>query len=453
MIYTLMHRNVKVIDIEIDELGHIKSWIKMYNKEHLPIGTIKDFDKMSITKLNDWFSNRTIPLSRFKYKEFSITNNIITNTSLPLKSYGLSLSDQYWIKKENDDIVWDDINFFDNSFSLDLGDLLIGKNPLNKPYNFISPDSSSNGDLLKRWKIINGKRVLLKSGSKPHYYEVFNEIIASKIMDRLDINHVKYSFIKDDNYVYSLSENFITSNKDLVSIYQLFNDYKKNNNESYFDFLIRILDSFKIENYREELNKMFFIDYLIGNVDRHLNNFGIIRDIKTLEFEAIAPIYDSGSSFGFNLNDKELEYAFDLDWKPFKSNKIKTQLDLIDDYSWLDFNKLNMVENDLIEVCLKYDDYISDSRRKAMVKFLRKRIDYIKMRLDVLELNDSYYSKLDLKILDYAKINGVIDNIDSLIPIVNKSHITIQRSINKLVKQKRIERVGANKNGYWKYIG
>lgn len=453
MIYTLMHRNVKVIDIEIDELGHIKSWIKMYNKEHLPIGTIKDFDKMSITKLNDWFSNRTIPLSRFKYKEFSITNNIITNTSLPLKSYGLSLSDQYWIKKENDDIVWDDINFFDNSFSLDLGDLLIGKNPLNKPYNFISPDSSSNGDLLKRWKIINGKRVLLKSGAKPHYYEVFNEIIASKIMDRLDINHVKYSFIKDDNYVYSLSENFITSNKDLVSIYQLFNDYKKNNNESYFDFLIRILDSFKIENYREELNKMFFIDYLIGNVDRHLNNFGIIRDIKTLEFEAIAPIYDSGSSFGFNLNDKELEYAFDLDWKPFKSNKIKTQLDLIDDYSWLDFNKLNMVENDLIEVCLKYDDYISDSRRKAMVKFLRKRIDYIKMRLDVLELNDSYYSKLDLKILDYAKINGIIDNIDSLIPIVNKSHITIQRSINKLVKQKRIERVGANKNGYWKYIG
>ena len=159
------------------------------------------------------------------------------------------------------------------------------------------------------------------------------------------------------------------------------------------------------------------------------------------------------SRFPNGVNDKELEYAFDLDWKPFKSNKIKTQLDLIDDYSWLDFNKLNMVENDLIEVCLKYDDYISDSRRKAMVKFLRKRIDYIKMRLDVLELNDSYYSKLDLKILDYAKINGIIDNIDSLIPIVNKSHITIQRSINKLVKQKRIERVGANKNGYWKYIG
>ena len=306
---------------------------------------------------------------------------------------------------------------------------------------------------MKRWKIINGKRILLKSGSKPYNYEVFNELIASKIMDRLDINHVRYFYLKDDNNIYSASENFITSNKELVTIYQLFNDYKKDNKESYFSFLIIILEGFNITNYKEEINKMLFIDFLIGNVDRHLNNFGVIRDIKTLEIVDIAPIYDSGSSFGFNLNDKELEYAFDLDWKPFKTNKIKTQLELIDDFSWLDINKLNMVENDLIEVCLKYDDYISSSRRNALVKFLRKRVKYICDYLGILKLDDSYFSKLDLKILDYAKINGIIDNIDSLIPIVNKSHITIQRSINKLVKMNRIERIGANKNGYWKYKG
>lgn len=453
MIYTLMHRNIKVSDIEIDELGRIKKIIKIYNKNHMPIGTLLDIEKLGVSKLNDWFINRTIPLSRTNYKNFSIKYNITTPTQLPLKSYALSLSDQYWIKKESDIVLWDDINFFDNSFSLDLGDLLVGKNVINKPINFISPDSSSNGDLMKRWKIINGKRMLLKSGSKPYNYEVFNEIIASKIMERLEIDHVKYFFLKDENNIYSACENFITQSKELVTIYQLFNEYKKDNKESYFSFLIRILEKYNIDGYRKELNKMLFIDFLIGNIDRHLNNFGVIRDIKTLEIEAIAPIYDSGSSFGFNLNDKELEYAFDLDWKPFKTNKIKTQLDLIDDFSWLDINKLNMVENDLIEVCLKHDDYISTSRRNALVKFLRRRVDYINNYLGILKLNDSYYSKLDLKILDYAKINGMIDNIDSLIPITNKSHITIQRSINKLVKMNRIERIGANKNGYWKYKG
>lgn len=453
MIYTLMHRNTLVCDIEIDELGKIKKIIKMYDHNHMPIGTLKDFAKIGSTRLNDWFINRTIPLSRDNYKEFSLKYDIPTPTSLPLKSYALSLSDQYWIKEINDDIKWDDINFFDNAFSLDLGDLLVGKNVSNKPFNYISPDSSSNGDLMKRWKIINGKRILLKSGTKPYNYEVFNEIIASKIMDRLDINHVKYYYIKDDNRVYSASENFITPSKELVTIYQLFNEYNKTNSESYFNFLIRILDNFHILNYREEINKMLFIDFLIGNVDRHLNNFGVIRDIKTLEIVDIAPIYDSGSSFGFNLNDKELEYAFDLDWKPFKTSKIKTQLDLINDFSWLDVNKLNKVEEDILDICFKYSEYISDSRRNAMIKFIRKRIECINNYLGVMKFSDSYYSKLDLKILDYAKLHRIINSIDSLIPITNKSHITIQRSINKLVKMNRIERIGANKNGYWKYKG
>ena len=452
MIYTLMHKNIKVIDIEINDDGKMTKCIKMHNHNHMPVGTYVDFDKVGIKKLNDWFINRTLPISREGYDMLAKKLNINYPTVLPLKSYGLSLSDQYWLKEENDSISWDDINFFDNDFSLDLGDLLLSKYGLNKPYNLISPDSSSNGDLKKRWKIINGRRVLLKSGTKPYFYEVFNELIASKIMDRLDINHIKYYILEDDNNLYSACDNFINSSKDLVPIYSLMQDYKMNNSESFFNYFIRILDSLNIDGYREELDKMLFIDYLIGNVDRHLNNFGLIRNAKTLEFEAIAPIYDSGSSLGYSLNDTELEYAFDLNWKPFKSNKIKTQLDLIKDFSWLDINKLNHVEDDILDVCLKYDEYISDKRRKALIKFIRKRVDYINDYLGTMKLRDSYYSKLDLKILDYAKINGIIESIDSLIPIVNKSHITIQRSINKLVKVKALERIGANKNGYWKYI-
>ena len=60
------------------------------------------------------------------------------------------------------------------------------------------------------------------------------------------------------------------------------------------------------------------------------------------------------------------------------------------------------------------------------------------------------YSQLDLKVLEYIKTNGRIDNIDGLAALFNKSHITIQRSINRLVINNDIERIGANKNGYWK---
>ena len=35
---------------------------------------------------------------------------------------------------------------------------------------------------------------------------------------------------------------------------------------------------------------------MLTNTDRHLNNFGILRDSRTLKFVRMAPIFDSGNS-------------------------------------------------------------------------------------------------------------------------------------------------------------
>ena len=35
-------------------------------------------------------------------------------------------------------------------------------------------------------------------------------------------------------------------------------------------------------------------DFVLTNTDWHLNNFGVLRDSKTLKFIGIAPIFDSG---------------------------------------------------------------------------------------------------------------------------------------------------------------
>ena len=39
-------------------------------------------------------------------------------------SNGLSLSDQYWMKPAESNLEWKDINFFENSFSDDVGNIL-----------------------------------------------------------------------------------------------------------------------------------------------------------------------------------------------------------------------------------------------------------------------------------------------------------------------------------------
>ena len=130
----------------------------------------------------------------------------IENTSsLAIKSLGLSLSDQYWIKPKGSDISWNDVNFFTNDFSSDLGTIFFSKNQSSRQnINPFSPDASSNGWLKKKWVIINDKRYLAKAGSGTLHQEPYNEVAISKILDLLKIKHTQYKIIMEiiDLYVY-----------------------------------------------------------------------------------------------------------------------------------------------------------------------------------------------------------------------------------------------------------
>ena len=50
---------------------------------------------------------------------------------------------------------------------------------------------------------------------------------------------------------------------------------------------------------------MYILDFLIMNEDRHLNNFGIIRDVNTLKWISVAPIFDNGQSLNIEYYDEE----------------------------------------------------------------------------------------------------------------------------------------------------
>lgn len=67
-------------------------------------------------KFSEWFKGRGIPSWRDKLDLLLYRLNIMTPTELIDKAFGLSLSDQYWIKPYDSDICYADINFFDNDF-------------------------------------------------------------------------------------------------------------------------------------------------------------------------------------------------------------------------------------------------------------------------------------------------------------------------------------------------
>jgi len=52
--------------------------------------------------------------------------------------------------------------------------------------DLLSPCNTSDGWLRKKWKIIDGKRCLLKSGSNPFQQEPLNEVLATSLHQRLN---------------------------------------------------------------------------------------------------------------------------------------------------------------------------------------------------------------------------------------------------------------------------
>ncbi len=269
---------------------------------------------------------RSIPASRQGVENLLETLNIRTTKTLLDKSYGLSLSDQYWICPKNSNLKWDDINFFQHVFSEDVGNLLFDMEYDEKNVNLISPDNTSDGWLRKKWKIIEDKRVLIKSGSGATQQEPYNEVFTTEICERLNIPHVPYSLMNQGDYPYSVCEDFITPETELISAWYVMRTRKKQNHISIYQHYIDCCDELEIPNVRDFLDKMIVLDFLIVNEDRHQNNFGVIRNAETLQFIGASPIFDSGTSLWHNKPTSLVGNNTNITCKPFKNNHVIVSL-------------------------------------------------------------------------------------------------------------------------------
>lgn len=374
---TLMHKRKAVAEMELDEsTGFILKISEIYDAEHLPVGISCKNGIADRKALNEWWTDRSIPASRSGVRNALEHLNISNTKMLLVRCFGLSLSDQYWIKPQNEEISWDDINFFNNPFSEDIGDVLFGTPKNMEGFDFSSPDNTSDGCLKKRWKLINGKRCLVKGGSDLAHQQPFNEVIATKIMERLGISHVGYELIWDSGSPYSVCEDFVTADTELVSAWRILQTQKKPNNVSVYQHFVNCCQALGVTDTVKSLDRMLVLDYIIANEDRHLNNFGLLRNAETLEWIGFAPIYDSGSSLGYDKVASQIRSQADITCKPFKKSHAD-QIKLVSDFSWIDFDKLSDVDEIIRETMAveEAQELIDERRIAAITDGVRKRID------------------------------------------------------------------------------
>lgn len=376
MLYTLMHRDVRVMNLDIDEYSNITALGEIFHKEHLPLGT---YNKIGVERksLNAWWTRRSIPASRQGIREVLEELELSSPQELINKCFGLSLSDQYWVSPIDQPLDWHRINFFENDFSEDIGNLLFGKGQVTDSVSLFSPDNTANGNLKKKWKIIDGKRVLIKSASAPYHQEAYNEVIASMIAERLGIDHVPYRILREHGEVCCGCEDFINSETDLVPAAAVTKAFKKRNEVSDYEFYIDCCERLGIKNIRMQMEKMLVLDYLIVNEDRHLNNFGLIRNAVTLEWLKAAPVYDCGNSLWFNRIVSQIrpDQVKDMKTPLWKKNPVNN-LELIRDYAWLDLSRLDGIEHDICSL-LESSEYMEPPRIHALCSAIRQQIEQL----------------------------------------------------------------------------
>lgn len=323
--YLLMHLDIPVAELSFEkQSGVINKVGEVKNSSHLPVGTITSYGRVDPNKLKQWWANRSIPSSRSGIKDVLDTLGIASTTALLRKGYGLSLSDCYWVKPIHSSLSWDSINFFHNEFSEDLGELLMSGAKKGK-IDFSSPDSTSVGNLKKRWKIVDGQRVLIKGGSAPFRQEPFNEVVCSSVCELLGFPHVKYELTFIDGYPYSVCSDFVDGNTEFVPAHATLSLFEKRKNESEYSRLLRACKELGIPDVILPLSRMIIFDYIIANEDRHLNNFGFLRDAKSLKWIGVAPLFDNGGSLGFDKLNDEISNNRKIVCKPFK-NKHREQI-------------------------------------------------------------------------------------------------------------------------------
>lgn len=376
----LMNKNTKVLEAEYNK--KIASFTNIYNIENIdyaPIiikNALKE-NNNNITILTEWFKGRGIPSWRDDLDLLLAKLNITTREELLDKAFGLSLSDQYWIKPYNSNVQYKDINFFEHDFnSADFTNITFSNsNDYSTKVNLVSPNNTTDGRLKKTWIIENKERYLLKGGYKNEVLEPFNEVLASMICDRLGIYHTKYEIDVISNKVVSKCKCFINSNTELITAHQILHNVC--NKEKAYEEYINILENHNIKNAREKIEDMFILDYIIMNEDRHLNNFGIIRDVNTLEWLDVAPIFDNGESLNI-IDYTDEEVIINNQGRFFyRIDNFDEMLKYIKNIKRYDLSKLDGVVEEFDDLLHSYSNitHMTDRRIKKICTLLYTRIN------------------------------------------------------------------------------
>ncbi len=369
-IFLLKHKNNTVMTFTLDSNFHVCSILEVNDRRRLPLYLQEHNIPLTEQLFDEWINTRCIPIHRENIEKVLPKLGVSNVRLLITKWFFASLTDHYWITPMLSDVLWEDINLFQNNFTDDFGNVLMGI--ARNTNSMKTPDVSLGGQLKKKWKIVNRVRTLIKDGSGESKQEIFNEVIATEICNRLNISCTPYSLFQEENNIYCSCPCFSNNDIEFVSAYDILGTIKNDYTISMYEHYITTLENYGILNAREKLEHMLLLDFIMGNIDRHFNNFGVLRNSDTLEFLDVAPIFDTGSSLGSNKAAPFFQIDKNDEIFSFETNEF-AQFHLIKNKH--DLSSLKDIDI-WVKDFLTRTQYVYPEKIDKIVQFLNYRIKY-----------------------------------------------------------------------------
>ena len=249
-----------------DEFGEESAILREWYTDLRPIG---------LQSLTAWLEKRRAPKRR-KYMEQLLEQYGCVGLEGFLRvTHALSLNDTFWVKEKSETLCWDAVSLYRNEF-----DALIAQAAFS---GVISEEALSSTSP--------------EFGSDTYEIEPLSEFLACQLAEQICPAAVRYDLDFYHHKLISKCRLFTDEEHGLAKI----SDFPDHPNS--VSGLMKFYEKFGAE---DVLRRMFVLDALILNTDRHLGNFGFLFDNQTMEVKTAAPMFDHNRSLLFDLDEDQL---------------------------------------------------------------------------------------------------------------------------------------------------
>ena len=176
-------------------------------------------------------------------------------------------------------------------------------------WSHIRSSSGTAGTFLKSESSVGGDKIYYKlSNFDPVYgvigHECINEIIVDRLLTHFEVDHLSYELINADIEIEGrIFQTWLCASRDFKKHGEskaALDDYYRVNalkGESHYDFCVR-------QGWKDYIDTMIAVDYIILNRDRHGANIEVLRNAPAHSLR-IAPLFDHGISLMYSCTSEE----------------------------------------------------------------------------------------------------------------------------------------------------